>query len=251
MPPADREPRPGRRRRGETRLGEPAPGRSPAVAVGGGCIHAEINPRRQRHRPPSRPAPDHLDGIAQRRDADRLDPVGETGFLLDDIRDDDPPQSPPRERGRHRQDPGHRPNLSAERQLADQRDPTGRRPNLLRPEQDPHRDREVERRAGLALLGRREVDRDPARRMDEPRVPDRASDPLARLLERGVREPDDREPRQPSGDVHLDADDPAVEADDGCGQEGREHSRTVVGRRSPRAQPPISCGSPGGRRSDR
>ena len=170
-------------------------------------------------------APDRLDGLAQRRDADRLDPGGEPRLVAHaSSGDDDPPEPPPRERGGHRQDPGHRAHLAAERQLADQRDPTRRGADLLRPEQDPHRDREVERRAGLALLGRREVDRDPARRMDEPGVPDRAADPLARLLERRVGEADDREPGQPAGDVDLDPDDPAVEADERGGQEGREHA---------------------------
>jgi hypothetical protein len=47
--------------------------------------------------------------------------------------------------------------------------------------------------------------------VDEAGVADRAADPLARLLERGVREADDREPGGPS-DVDLDPIDPAVEA---------------------------------------
>ena len=129
--------------------------------------------------------------------------------------------------------PGHRPDLAAERQLADQRDPAGAAPNLLRAEQDPHRDREIERRAGLAQVGRREVDGDPARRMDEAGVPERAADAFAGLLERGVREADDREPGQSGGDVDLDADHPPVEADERRGGDDREHAPQATERRSP------------------
>ena len=65
------------------------------------------------------------------------------------------------------------------------------------PRQDPERDREIERGAGLAQLGRGEVDRDPPRRVAEAGVADRAADPLAGLLERRVSKADDREPGQP------------------------------------------------------
>ena len=64
------------------------------------------------------------------------------------------------------------------------------------PEQDAERDREVERRAGLSDLGRGEVDRDPARRVVEPGVAQRAAHALPRLGQRGVGQADDREPRQ-------------------------------------------------------
>ena len=66
--------------------------------------------------------------------------------------------------------------------------------------------------------------------MNEARVPDRAANALAGLLERGVRESDDREPRQSPGDVDLDADHASFEADESCGQECREHRGTVAGR---------------------
>ena len=88
--------------------------------------------------------------------------------------------------------PGHGPHLAAERQLADQRDRGRPGPDLLRAEQDPDGDREVERRAGLAQVRRREVDRDPPRRVGEPGVAQRAADALPRLLEGRVGEPDDR-----------------------------------------------------------
>ena len=54
----------------------------------------------------------------------------------------------------------------------------------------------------------------------EPGVADRAADALAGLLERGVGQADDREPGQARGDIDLDADDPAVEADERGGQRG-------------------------------
>ena len=132
----------------------------------------------------------HADDLDARRRAAprRRRPIG----------DDDPPRRPRRARaatiGRM---PGHRPDLAAERQLADQRDRVRAGPDLLRAEQDPDRDREVERRAGLAQVRRREVDRDPPRRVDEAGVADRAADPLAGLLERGVGQADDREAGQP------------------------------------------------------
>ena len=59
--------------------------------------------------------------------------------------------------------------------------PARPRPQLLGAEQDPDRDREVERGAGLSQLGRREVDPDPARRMVIAGVPQRAADPFPRL----------------------------------------------------------------------
>ena len=97
-------------------------------------------------------------------------------------------------------------------------------PDLFRSEQDPDRHRQIERRAGLAQVGRREVDRDPPRRMDETGVPECAAHALAGLLEGGVGQPDDGEPGQPGRDVDLDADQPAVEADEGGGRDDGQHT---------------------------
>ena len=141
--------------------------------------------------------------------------------------DHDPPQPAPGERGHHRQDARHRSHLATERQLADHRDPARPGSNLLRPEQDPDGHREVERRAGLAQVRRREVDRDPAGRVDEPAVAQRATDALASLLERRVGEPDDREAGQARCDIHLDADEPAVEAVKRRGWDDRQHARRL------------------------
>ena len=135
--------------------------------------------------------------------------------------------------------PGHRPDLAAQRQLADERRAARRGPDLLRPEQDPERDREVERRAGLALLGRREVDRDPARRVDEAGVPDRAADALASLLERGVGQADDREAGQPAARRRPRPGSP--------GRRGRRASRTAASQaRRDRTRRRSTGGSPAG-----
>ena len=169
-------------------------------AISGRRPSRELDPRRRRSPSAGRAAVGRLDGVAERRDARRPRSPSTSSRLVDRRRrDDDPPHAAPGERRDHRQDPGHRPDLAAERQLADEGERPGRRPDLLRPEQDPERDREVERRARLALLGRGEVDGDPPRRMDEAGVADRAADPLARLLERGVGEADDREARAAPG----------------------------------------------------
>ena len=123
--------------------------------------------------------------------------------------------------------PGHAAHLAAEPELADQRDAAGTGPHLLRAEQDPERDREVERRTRLAQLRRREVDRDPARRVVVAGVAQRAADALPRLGQRGVRQPDDREARQAGRDVDLDPDDPAGDPVERGGEEGREHTATL------------------------
>ena len=70
--------------------------------------------------------------------------------------------------------PGTRAHLAAQPQLPDQRHASRPRPQLLRAQQDPERDREVQRRPGLAQLRRGEVDRDPARRMVVAGVAQRA-----------------------------------------------------------------------------
>jgi hypothetical protein len=102
-------------------------------------------------------------------------------------RDHDTAQAPANERGDHGQDPGHRPHLGTERELADQRESARTWPHLLRAEQDPDRHRQVQRRARLAQVRRSEVDGDPPRRVDVSGVPDGTADPFTGLLERGIR----------------------------------------------------------------
>ena len=63
--------------------------------------------------------------------------------------------------------------------------------------------------------------------MDEAAVAQRAADALARFLERGVGQPDDREARQPGRDVDLDPDDATLEAVERRGVHGGQHRLTL------------------------
>ena len=106
------------------------------------------------------------------------------------------PDPAPGEGGEHRQQARHAPHVTAQRQLAQQRPAAGRR-DLVRAEQDRHRDREVQRRPGLAQVRRRQVHRDPAGRMDVAAVAHGPPHPLAQgrvgpaaALDLVVQEPD-------------------------------------------------------------
>ena len=179
----------------------------------------------------------------------RAQQLGGLGHVAQPARPRCRPPAAPRRRPRRARRPAARPaarargtsagcpgpaHLAAEPELADQRHAARARPHLLRAEQDPERDREVERRARLAQLRRGEVDRDPPRRVVVAGVAQRAADPLARLGQRGVRQPHDREARQPGRDVDLDPDDPAGDPVERGGEQGREHAATL-GRRAHRA----------------
>jgi hypothetical protein len=74
--------------------------------------------------------------------------------------------------------------------------------------------------------------------MAEAGVADRSANPLARLLECGVREADDREPGQARSDIDFDPDDPAIEADEGGRQQRGQHAATL----SVEAHPSITSG---------
>jgi site-specific DNA recombinase len=196
-----------------------------ALAVSG--CGRELDPGRRRQRPTARPGTDRIGGLAKARDTDDIDVAGQA-CLLDGIGGDDDPTDAAAGKGRREgQDPGNGPDLAAERQLPDHREPAARAADLLGSEEDPDGDREVERRAGLAEVGRGQVDGDPSRRVDEARVADRTPDALARLLESRVGQADDREAGQAWRDVDLDPDDPAVEADERGREQGREHRPTL------------------------
>ena len=188
----------------------------------------------------ARLCPDDRHRVAQCLDADHLDPVDQPRLVGRGGRDHDPAQAAPGQDGHHRQDARHGPDLPAERQLADQRQPIRSRHDLLRAEEDPDRHREIERRAGLALFGRSEIDRDPTRRMDEPRVAQRPTDALARLLQRGIGQPDDGEPRQPRRDIDLDPDESALEAVERCGRDDGQHVPNPRLGRSLPGHPPLT-----------
>ena len=154
--------------------------------------------------------------------------------------DEDPPDPAPRQCRDHRQDTRHGPDLATERQLTDQGDPAGPGTDLLRAQEDPDGDRQVERCPGLPQVRRGEIDRDPSRRMREAVVAQRAADALPRLLEGGVGEPDDREPRQSRRDIDLDPDEPARKAVERRGWDDCQHDPNATRGRSPPGQPPLT-----------
>jgi hypothetical protein len=71
-------------------------------------------------------------------------------------------------------------------------------------DQDAQRDGKVERRSVLADIGWREVDGDPFEGEGKTGVGERGTDPLPAFLHRTLRQPDCRERRQTTGDVHFD-----------------------------------------------
>ncbi len=93
----------------------------------------------------------------------------------------------------------------------------------------------------LAPVGRREIDRDARERVREAGIADGAADPLARLGERGVRQPHDLAGGQPRRDVDLDPDELAPQAADDSRIEDREHARQSGQRRFTTASPAV-CG---------
>ena len=127
--------------------------------------------------------------------------------------------------------PGTRPDLAAQRQLPEEAgdaDPGAL--DLLGAEQDADGHRQVERRAGLAQVRRGEVDGDPpcregrTRRCGWRRGPARGPPGTA-----VSRQADDGEPGQPGRDVHLDPDDPTIEAARVAEGHDSEHAATASG----------------------
>jgi hypothetical protein len=108
--------------------------------------------------------------------------------------------------------------------------PVGR--HLVGGAEDCEGDGKVEAGAFLPEPGRRQVDRDPARRPEELGGGDPAPDPVLRLLAGAVRETHDREPRLTELDVRLDLDPPRIEADERVGEHPCEHGSIEARTRS-------------------
>ena len=72
--------------------------------------------------------------------------------------------------------------------------------------EDAERDRQIEAAAVLGQVGRREIDRDLALRIVELRVEDRGAHAIARFLDRGFGQTDDRSAGQPAGQMHFTGD---------------------------------------------
>ena len=121
--------------------------------------------------------------------------------------------------------------------------------NLLRPDENPEGNREVQRRAALAQFRRREIDSDAPGRVLISAVADRAADPFPRILEGGIREAHEREPGQSRRHVYLDADGPAVQAVEGRREKRSKHApkllvaaqlRLIAGDLAARGRAPLS-----------
>jgi hypothetical protein len=117
------------------------------LATGAG-LDRELDPRGDRQ-PPATPRAEDRHRVAERGTADGLD-ARQEGRLLEARRGHEGAPDPVRgERPEHRQEPRHRPDLAAERQLPDERRPAADRAELLRPEEDPDGDRKIDARAAL------------------------------------------------------------------------------------------------------
>jgi hypothetical protein len=158
------------------RLGQPA------------AVHQVGEPRQGRYGA-------HLDPLHQRR----------LGRIC--VRNQQAPVARPPGAERGGECPSNGTQLAAQRELPDERavlQLLGR--HLGAGREQPNRYGEVEARSRLAHVRGREVHGQPLLRELEPGVEQRRADPLARLPDRPVREPHERERGQPTPDVHLDGD---------------------------------------------
>ena len=108
---------------------------------------------------------------------------------------------------------------------------------LSRRDENPERDRQIERAPLPSPIGRREIDRHSLRRHDEPRIHERRTHALAALLHGARGQPDDGPLRQPLRRVDLHDHVVGIDAEDGGGVDGGEHATKVVRRH---ARPIIS-----------
>jgi hypothetical protein len=79
--------------------------------------------------------------------------------------------------------------------------------------QQRQRDGKVEGRPGLANVGRREVDQQPARRIGKPRVENGSPHAFSRFAQSAIREANDGKARGPGRAVGFDAHDIALDAE--------------------------------------
>ena len=79
-----------------------------------GCVRDEVDPRRDGHAAAPGSAANQLHRVAERRRADRLDALDQGSFGKPVRRNHDPPQPATGQRGDHRQDPRHGPDLAAQ-----------------------------------------------------------------------------------------------------------------------------------------
>jgi len=124
----------------------------------------------------------------------------------------------------HRQRAPDRPDLAVQAELAEHHPALQRFDGELpRRAEDAQRDRQVERRAFLAYVGRREVHGDAGERERVPGVLDRRVDALAALLHGPVRQPHGGEAGQAAGDIGFDIDQLGVDPEHRGGRDAGEH----------------------------
>ena len=100
-----------------------------------------------------------------------------------------------------------------ERQLADEGAVTQLAAELTAGAQHGYQNGQVIDRPLLADIGGREVDRQPALRERKAAVFDRGAHSVLRLIDCGVGQADQIDPRQPLTEIHLDPDHVAVNAE--------------------------------------
>ncbi len=114
--------------------------------------------------------------------------------------------------------------------------------------EEPDGDGEIEPGAALALAGRRQVDRDPARRPLQLAGEHGSTDPIARLSARFIGQADDLERGQPCGHVHFNGDRAPLDAEHRGRANSSEHARLL--RRTGGADAPTNEGGNGDRFPD-
>ena len=113
---------------------------------------------------------------------------------------------------------------AVEGQLAQQHG-VGNQPALddARCREDAERDRQIERSASLAHVGRRQVDRDAVRGKLEAGIADGAPDPVAALPDARIGQTDHRERRKTVPDIDFDVNGARVDAEHGRAPQARQH----------------------------
>ena len=202
---------------------EVRPGRLPGSRPGG------LGKRRDR------PGAEHvLDGRRQVRNGDDVDAFDRAGFERAGGRKHDLLEAGVARRERQAEGAAHPSHLAAEAEFADEHAASrAGRTGAAEPE-EAERHREIESGAALSKIGRRQVDRDGARRDREAGVAQRGPHAIARLAHAGVGKPDDGEAGEPVGGIDLDVEHAGLEPQGGGGVDAGEHESSSGPRRPDR-----------------
>ena len=186
----------------------------------------------QRHRV----APQFGDELAQRGQAEHLDPLDQPRLRRLSEGHDHPREACPRRGQRRGQDAPDRSQAPVESELAQQHGPVQR----LRPEHPGRRqhgrgDGQVVVATRLGQRGRTQIDRQERRRPGLPGVGHRRLAAVAGLIEGGVGQPDQHRTGQSAADVGLHLDNLPLQPDQG--------HRTRAGQHQPTARTWVICGA--------